>query len=62
MTETEMGPHIWKHGKNHYAMANVKQNKNLHYFSTTYQIVIFTFTTTVPVYKLLSIKWHPFHI
>jgi len=56
MTETEMGPHIWKHGKNHYAMANVKQNKNLHYFSTTYQIVIFTFTTTVPVHKLLSIK------
>jgi len=27
MTETEMGPHIWKHGRKHYAMVNVKQNK-----------------------------------
>ena len=40
MTETEMGHHIWKHGKKHYAMANAKQNKIYtlfqHYMSNCY--------------------------
>jgi len=52
MTETEMGPHIWKHGRKHYVMVNVKRNKIDTQFQHMLIALIFTFITKVPVDKL----------